>query len=452
MSANTTLVNVTVAGCGAAGAANVATAATGSRCAQSCAAGAVRQRGGPAGTVACQAGEWASPSGIATGPIVCGAVCPPINSSTADPAKCSQTVANVSWASASASGTISDWYPTWKVYKSATASVMSLGEMEGRAVVVAGGGYLSLVGIATVFALNEPHWVATPQLTQAQAVVSDVQLGSNASVAGLTLRVNSSVEPVSFYLLKLFQGVSADVSEPRGNPQIIVPPPHLIFADICEAHDGQHLEGGWRRGDEPALDDFVVMCCALAGVGPSLVLYCRPNAKCYLQRSCTRHRHRHSEHDDIRRDRGPLQYVKPDGDYRRQCGRFGSPSRHEFAIPQHRNHTGLRWPVRRLQHVPPWRDVQHGLPAPHDAGELCEPRRDVLVGGPVECGGARLLSESDCHREPNADCERDADAFTDANADSDGDVYSDAVANAEHDTLGLPELDRVPDAESYGNL
>lgn len=232
--ANTTLVNLAAEGCGLPGAVGAATADTGSRCAQSCATGSgavQRQRGGPAGAAECRSGEWVGPGGVATGPIICGAVCGAVNASSADPSQCTQTVANASWTSAGASGTIRDWYPQWKVYKGASTAALSYGEMEGRAVVVAGS-YLTLVGIATVFALNEPLWVATPQPTQSQTVIADVQLGSNASVAGLTLRVNSSVEPASFYVATLLQTVRG-----AGSKDCVVytpsPPPSLARRRLC---------------------------------------------------------------------------------------------------------------------------------------------------------------------------------------------------------------------------
>ena len=49
----------------------------------------------------------------------------------------------------------------------ASPTAISLLEMEGRAIVVSGS-YLSLTGILTVFALNEPLWTSTFQLTQFQ--------------------------------------------------------------------------------------------------------------------------------------------------------------------------------------------------------------------------------------------------------------------------------------------
>jgi len=101
-----------------------------------------------------------------------------------------------------ATGTIADWYPTWKIYKGETPAAMSLGEMEGRAIAVSSS-YLTLVGNLTAFALNEPLWVSTFQLTQFQTVAADVRISSVASVAGLVLRVTTNQEPAAFYVLRL---------------------------------------------------------------------------------------------------------------------------------------------------------------------------------------------------------------------------------------------------------
>jgi len=94
--------------------------------------GCIPQRGGTSGAIECRAGEWVSAAGLATGPIVCGSVCPAVISPSADPTQCFQTVANVSWTSPTLTGTILDWYPAWKVYKALSASAMSLNEMEGE--------------------------------------------------------------------------------------------------------------------------------------------------------------------------------------------------------------------------------------------------------------------------------------------------------------------------------
>jgi hypothetical protein len=133
-------------------------------------------------------------------------VCPALTSATADPALCSHTVARASFTGTSF-GAVTDWYPTWKVrqlplplviaccslssvahtffhrasvcapqiYKGSNAAAMSMVEMEGRANVT-GLGYLSLTGMLTVFALNEPTWINTFYLTQFQTVTADVQV------------------------------------------------------------------------------------------------------------------------------------------------------------------------------------------------------------------------------------------------------------------------------------
>lgn len=102
---------------------NSAKTSTGSRCNQVCSGAAQRQRGGVSGAAECRSGEWVnSGTGLATGAIVCGAVCPSVTSATADPTQCSHTVANASFTAAAATGTIVDWYPTWKIYKGGESS------------------------------------------------------------------------------------------------------------------------------------------------------------------------------------------------------------------------------------------------------------------------------------------------------------------------------------------
>lgn len=190
----TTLVDLTNGGCGPTGPRQVANTTTGSRCNQICSGFAQRQRGGVSGPVECRSGEWVNPANnLATGAIICGSVCPSVFSPTADPAQCVHTVANSTFNSAM-TGTINDWYPMWKLYKggevvvvpmcavddaymystlSVSATAMTLLEMEGRAIATPGSsGFLSLVGIMSVFALNEPLWASTFQITQFQTSAS----------------------------------------------------------------------------------------------------------------------------------------------------------------------------------------------------------------------------------------------------------------------------------------
>lgn len=202
-----TLTSLASGGCGAVGATPGATVSTGSRCSQTCAgSNAVQRAAAAAGAAECRSGEWVNSAGAATGALVCGAVCPAVVAPTADATKCSQVVFNATWTSI-ATGTITDWFPTWRVYKAVSAARMTLLEQEGRATFVSGS-YLALLGDRTIFALNEPLWVATPQPSQALSVAVDVRLGSAAAVAGIALRVSSGLEPASFYALKLLNGAS----------------------------------------------------------------------------------------------------------------------------------------------------------------------------------------------------------------------------------------------------
>jgi len=75
---------------------------------------------------------------------------------------------------------------------------------KGRAIATSNG-FLTLVGTTTVFGLNEPLWAAASQPSQFQAVSAEIQTTSNSSIAGLSLRINSTTEPVTFYALTLLQ-------------------------------------------------------------------------------------------------------------------------------------------------------------------------------------------------------------------------------------------------------
>jgi len=96
-SQTTTLTSLTPNGCGPAGPRGTASIGTG-RCNQACTSPAQRQRGGTVGPVECRSGEWVDPAtNLASGAVVCGAVCPAVTSLTADPSRCVHTVANVSF-------------------------------------------------------------------------------------------------------------------------------------------------------------------------------------------------------------------------------------------------------------------------------------------------------------------------------------------------------------------
>ena len=115
---NVTLTNVTSGGCGPTGPRGSSTASisTGSRCLQSCAGDSQRQRGGMPGVVECRAGEWDDTAGLSTGGIVCGPVCPPLSMNLSSPLQCIHTVSSTTF-TGNSTGTILDWFPTWKIYK-----------------------------------------------------------------------------------------------------------------------------------------------------------------------------------------------------------------------------------------------------------------------------------------------------------------------------------------------
>lgn len=118
VTSQTTLTSLASGGCGPTGAFGTAKTSTGSRCNQVCSSTAQRQRGGVGGPVECRLGEWVnSATSLSSGAIVCGAVCPAVTSTTADPTQCVQTVANASFTDSAATGAITDWYPTWRLYK-----------------------------------------------------------------------------------------------------------------------------------------------------------------------------------------------------------------------------------------------------------------------------------------------------------------------------------------------
>lgn len=64
----------------------------------------------------------------------------------------------------------------------ASAATTTLLEMEGRAVTVSNN-YLSLVGILSVFALNEPLWASSFQLTQFQTGVQHCSVSEGVCIA-----------------------------------------------------------------------------------------------------------------------------------------------------------------------------------------------------------------------------------------------------------------------------
>lgn len=204
-------------GCGPSGAKSSVYAWTGSRCMQACAPTFVRLRGGASGvTSECRAGEWVDvATRAAAGPLVCGTMCPAISASTLhDAAGCVQTVARLDFNSGS--GTMDDWWPTWKVFRATTAAaaaaVNDLGntigypEMEARARFSGGG--LWLVGVRTLWALNNPAWADAAQMTASLAITADIILDTPTTVAGLVVRVIDG--PVaSFYLLRLRWGADS---------------------------------------------------------------------------------------------------------------------------------------------------------------------------------------------------------------------------------------------------
>ena len=122
---NITLTNITAGGCGPVGprGSSMATTSTGSRCLQSCSGASQRQRGGMPGVVECRAGEWDNTTtGLATGGLVCGSVCPPLSVSLASPLQCVHTVVSFNF-TGNSTGTILDWFPTWKIYKGGAYSM-----------------------------------------------------------------------------------------------------------------------------------------------------------------------------------------------------------------------------------------------------------------------------------------------------------------------------------------
>ncbi|RYG56736.1 cadherin repeat domain-containing protein, partial [archaeon] len=91
------------------------------------------------------------------------------------------------------------------MYKTQGAEAIPVSSMDGRAIVESG--VLTLRGLITLWALNNPAWAAVEQLTTPLSISVDVKLGSTAAYAGLALRV-SNTEPASYYLLQLVNGVS----------------------------------------------------------------------------------------------------------------------------------------------------------------------------------------------------------------------------------------------------
>jgi hypothetical protein len=210
--ATVTLTDGLYSGCGTTGALSSTAAWTGSTCTQACAAGTKRIRGGSAAaavtTLQCNVGEWQdSTTGIAIGPIVCASTCPALAAPAgADAAACRHTVAVLDFATGS--GSMTAWYPAYRVYKVASAEALALPAMEYRAIMDAG--VLTLSGSRTLWALNEPLWASASQGTSTfyQSVSVDVKAGGSTSVTGLALKVAAATEPSSFYLLKLVVGSS----------------------------------------------------------------------------------------------------------------------------------------------------------------------------------------------------------------------------------------------------
>jgi hypothetical protein len=212
-SAGSSLVSGLLDGCGAAtpGALNGSSAWSGSTCMQSCPSGTTRIRGGTPTqqsrqSLRCAAGEWLNDvTLIASGPHVCGVACPALGPPAwTSTSACRHIVAQESFDGA-ALQLLTDWYPFWRVFKVSSAAPLPLAAMEYRAVVE--DGVLTLSGQRTLVGLNEPLWASSPSSVK---VAADVRVGSDASVAGLALRIQPGVEPASFYLLKLVANAGAD--------------------------------------------------------------------------------------------------------------------------------------------------------------------------------------------------------------------------------------------------
>jgi hypothetical protein len=207
--ATSSLVSLAGDGCGAVGPLNASAVVEGSECKQVFMG--ARQRGGFDGSVTtqlrlrCALGEWVQNStGLAVGPAVVGAVCPPLAPPVwVDANTCVHIVINANFTGKT--GTAMDWYPTWRVFKVSSAAPLPLSAMEYRAVVE--DGVLTLSGQQTLFGLNEPRWANISTGAQLTTVAVDVRAGgSGYSDVGIALRIQPGIEPASFYLMRIGGG------------------------------------------------------------------------------------------------------------------------------------------------------------------------------------------------------------------------------------------------------
>jgi hypothetical protein len=208
--ATSTLVSLAGDGCGTEGPLNVSAVREGSSCKQIFSG--ARQRGGFDELVTtqlrlrCGQGEWVqNGTGLAMGPAVVGAVCPPLAPPVwVDAGTCAHIIVSTNF-TGKTTGTAMDWYPMWRVFKVASAAPMPLSAMEYRAVME--DDVLTLSGQRTLFGLNEPRWANISTGAQLTTVAVDVRDGgSGFSDVGIALRIQPGTEPASFYLLRLGGG------------------------------------------------------------------------------------------------------------------------------------------------------------------------------------------------------------------------------------------------------